>query len=245
MGATARGKAVTGQSQLYVVGGGMAGLSAAVFAIRDAHLPGKNVHVFETLDVMGGALEGHVSPEKYYVTRADWKFNIEAYQCMWDVLSTVPSLTEPGKSVTEQIFEYNRTHQKNARSRLIDKDRKADHVESMGLNWAQRIKLLELIFIPESRIEDRRIDSWLDAPFFETNFWKVFSSMFAIEHWNDLVEMKRYMRRFMHGFHGPAHAELAQRARGELRDGLQGHGPGPEARRRRHHRGGHPLRPAR
>ena len=193
--------AVTGKSQLYVVGGGMAGLSAAVFAIRDGGLAGKNVHIFEVLDVLGGALEGGLTPDKYYVSRADWKFNIEAYQCMWDVLSAVPSLTDPDVSVKDEIFEYNRTHKKNARSRLIDKDRNVDHVATMGLTWGQRLKFLQLLFIPESRIENRRIDSWFEPPFFETNFWKVFNSMFAIEYWNDLVEMKRYMRRFMHGFH--------------------------------------------
>ena len=199
--AKTRRSPVTEKSRLYLVGGGMAGLSAAVFAIRDGGLSGKNISIFEALDVLGGALEGHVSPDKKCLTRGDWKFNIEAYQCMWDVLSAVPSLTDPDKSVKEEIFEYNRTHKKNARSRLIDKNRKVDHVTTMGLNWAQKIKFLELVFIPESRIDNRRIDSWFDPSFFETNFWKVFSSMFAIEHWNDLVEMKRYMRRFMHDFH--------------------------------------------
>jgi oleate hydratase len=193
--------AVTDKSQLYLVGGGIAGLSAAVFAIRDGGLPGKNIHIFEVLEVLGGALEGHITRDKKCFTRGDWKFNIEAYQCMWDVLSSIPSLTVPNQSVKEEIFEYNRTHKKNARSRLIDRNRNVDHVTTMGLSLGQKIKLLQLIFIPESRIENRRIDSWFDPSFFETNFWKVFSSMFAIEHWNDLVEMRRYMRRFMHDFY--------------------------------------------
>lgn len=200
-GFTGKGRRVTEQSQLYVVGGGMAGLSAAIFAIRDGGLPGKNVHILESLKLLGGALEGHVTKDKLCVTRADWKFNLEAYQCMWDVLSTIPSPTSPGKSVRDEIFEYSRTHKKNARSRLIDKNKQVDHVTTMGLTWSQKLKFLELVFIPESRIDNRRIDSWFDPAFFETNFWKVFNSMFAIEYWNDLIEMKRYMRRFMHDFH--------------------------------------------
>jgi len=196
-----RNSAVTEKTQLYVVGGGIAGLSAAVFAIRDAHIPGKNIHIFEVLDVLGGALDGSGSAETYYVSRGDRKFNLEVFQCLWDVLSAVPSLTDPDKSVKDEIFEYNQTHKKNARSRLIDKNRKVDNVTTMGLNWAHRIKMFLLIFVPENWIENRRIDSWFSPPFFETNFWKVFSSMFAIEYWNDLVEMKRYMRRFMHDFH--------------------------------------------
>jgi len=192
--------AVTDKTQLYVVGGGIAGLSAAVFAIRDGKIPGKNIHIFEVMDVLGGALDRSGSPDKYYVTRGDRKFNIEVFQCLWDVLSAVPSLTDPNKSVKDEVFEYNRTHKKNARSRLIGKDRKVDNVTTMGLNWGHRIKMFSLILVPESWIENRRIDSWFAPPFFATNFWKVFSSMFAIEYWNDLVEMKRYMRRFIHDF---------------------------------------------
>ena len=193
-------KAATDRTHIYIVGGGIAGLSAAVFAIRDGHVPGKNIHIFEVLEVMGGAMDGAGSPDEYYVSRGDRKFNIEVFNCLWDVLSAIPSLTDPKKTAKEDIFEYNRTHKKNARSRLIDKDRKTDDVTKMGLNWGHRIRVLTLIVTPERRIENRRIDSWFAPSFFRTNFWKVFSSMFAIEQWNDLSEIRRYLRRFMHRF---------------------------------------------
>jgi oleate hydratase len=184
--------------QVHIVGGGMAGLSAAVFAVRDGHVAGSNVHVYETLDVLGGALDGSGSPEEFYVTRGDRKVNREVFNCMWDVLSGIPSLTAPGRSVKQEIFEYNDRHKKNVQGRLIDRNRNVDDVTTLGFNWPQRIRLVTLIFMPESRIENRRIDSWFKPSFFETNFWKVFSSMFAIEQWNDLAEMRRYVRRFMH-----------------------------------------------
>lgn len=34
--------------------GGLAGLSAAVFLIRDAQMPGENIHILEELPVAGG-----------------------------------------------------------------------------------------------------------------------------------------------------------------------------------------------
>ena len=191
---------VKDKPRIHIVGGGMAGLSAAVFAIRDGNIPGENIHIFEVLDVMGGALDGGGSSETYYVSRGDRKFNVEVFNCLWDVLSAVPSLSDAEKTIKEEIFEYNRAHKKNARSRLIDKDRQADHAATMGLNWGHRLRLLALILIPERRIENRRIDSWFPESFFQTNFWKVYSSMFAIEYWNDLAEMRRYVRRFMHDF---------------------------------------------
>ena len=196
-----KASAVTDKTQVYLVGGGIAGLSAAVFAIRDARLPGKNIHIFEVMDVLGGALDGAMTPDKYYVSRGDRKFNLEAFQCLWDVLSAIPSLIDPKKTVKEEIFEYNKIHKKNAQSRLIGQNQNKDNVSTMGLSWGDRIKLVSLILTPESGIENRRIDSWFAPAFFETNFWKIWSSMFAMEYWNDLVEMRRYMRRFLHGFH--------------------------------------------
>lgn len=42
----------------YIVGAGLAGLSAAVFLIRDGQMPGKNIHIFEELSLSGGSLDG-------------------------------------------------------------------------------------------------------------------------------------------------------------------------------------------
>ena len=200
-GVVGRVPAVTDKTKVYIAGGGMAGLSAAIFAVRDAHVPGKNIHVFEGRDSVGGSLYGEGTPDTSYFTFGDWKFHRKVYNCTWDVLSEIPSLDQPDKSVTDEIFEYNDKHKKNARSRLIHAHQRTDNAESMGLKWKHLGKLLKLVYIPESRIENRRIDSWFDPTFFTTSFWKVFSSMFAIEYWNDLVEMKRYARRFMHDVH--------------------------------------------
>ncbi len=78
---------VTDDTQIYVVGGGMAGLSAAIFAIRDGRIPGKNVHIFEERNSVGGSLYGEGSPSMDYFTLGDWKFHHKVYNCTWDVLS--------------------------------------------------------------------------------------------------------------------------------------------------------------
>lgn len=42
----------------YIVGTGLAGLSAAIFLVRDAQMPGENIHILEVSPVAGGALDG-------------------------------------------------------------------------------------------------------------------------------------------------------------------------------------------
>jgi oleate hydratase len=193
---------VTSDTNLYIVGAGIAGLSAATFAVRDAHIPGKNIHIFEVLDSTGGSLYGTPdASDKFYFTRGDWKMGAKTHNSLWDAFSEIPSPDDPKKSVTEEIFEYNKIHKKDAKSRLIHAHQKRDNVESMGMSWSDRIRLLVLIYIPEKKIENCRIDSWFAPSLFKTNFWKMFNSMFAIEHWNDLVEMKRYVCRFFHDLH--------------------------------------------
>ena len=45
-------------TNVYMIGSGIGTLTAAVYLIRDAKVPGKNIHFFETLDVDGGSLDG-------------------------------------------------------------------------------------------------------------------------------------------------------------------------------------------
>ena len=42
----------------YIVGTGLAGLSAAVFLVRDAQMPGENIPILEASPIAGGALDG-------------------------------------------------------------------------------------------------------------------------------------------------------------------------------------------
>jgi len=193
--------AVTDKTQVYLVGGGIASLAGAVFCIRDGHIPGKNIHIFEVLDVMGGALDGEGSPDKYFVARGARKYDVDAFNCTWDLFSAIPSLTNPKKTLKDEFFEFNKLHKKTPKSRLIDKNRNKDDVSNMGhsCSWGDRIKMFLLIITPESWIENRRIDSWFAPSLFKTDFWYVFASMFGFGTGSDLVECRRYFTRFMYG----------------------------------------------
>ncbi len=59
------------QSHLWIIGGGIAGMAAAAFAIRDAKVPAKNIHILEELDISGGSMDGGHTPHaaQAWVTR--------------------------------------------------------------------------------------------------------------------------------------------------------------------------------
>jgi oleate hydratase len=211
--------AVTDKTQLYIIGSGIAGLSAAVFAIRDGHVPGKNIHIFEELKVVGGALDAKGDSKKNYSARGARLINEKAYQCYWDMLSAVPTLAEqeamekenrkiefpdpkpPKMSLKDEIFEFNRTHKLNAATRLVGKEgARIDHTK-LGLTMRDRTDLMGLIFISEKSIDGKRMDEYFQPSFFKTNFWYLYASMFGFEPWHSLIECKRYIQRFFHDLH--------------------------------------------
>ncbi len=57
------------QRKAYLIGGGIASLSAAAYLIKDAHMPGENIHILEQLDVSGGSMDGAGSAEAGYTAR--------------------------------------------------------------------------------------------------------------------------------------------------------------------------------
>jgi len=202
--------------QIYIVGGGIAGLSAAVFAIRDGGVEGRNIHLFEELKVLGGALDARSDRSKSYSMRGVRLINEKAYQCYFDMLSAIPCLAEqeemergkndvkrvqnqrPLRSVKDEVFEFNSTHRLNTVTRLVGKEgARVDHTR-LGLDHVDRIAMIALVSLPESAIDGKRIDEYFRPEFFKTNFWYLFASMFGFEPWHSLIECKRYMRRFFH-----------------------------------------------
>ncbi len=183
----------------WLVGGGIASLAAAVYLIRDAGLPGHAVHILEESAVIGGALDGsHTNGG--YVTRGGRMLEEEAYQKLWDLLDTIPSLDHPGRSVRADILAFNAAVKTEAKARLIDQNHQIMDAAAYGFNNRDRIELTRLLAAPEYWLKDRRIDTLFSAHFFETNFWQMWRTTFAFQNWHSAVELKRYFLRFIQEF---------------------------------------------
>lgn len=65
----------------YIIGSGLAGLSAAVFLVRDAQMKGENIHVLEELPVAGGSLDGAKRPMLVSLSAVDvkWRTTLNVY----------------------------------------------------------------------------------------------------------------------------------------------------------------------
>ena len=184
--------------QAYFVGGGIASLAGAAFLIRDGHVAGDVIYIFDELDRIGGSLDGSGSADKGYVIRGGRMLE-EHYACTYGLFASIPSLTDPAKSVTDEIVEFSQKHVTSSRCRLLRDGKKVD-VSSLGLSEKDRLDLLALIVHSEDSIANKRIDDWFSPPFFEHNFWLMWATMFAFQPWHGAVELKRYLLRFIQLF---------------------------------------------
>ncbi|PWQ93783.1 oleate hydratase [Leucothrix arctica] len=186
--------------QAYLVGGGIGSMAAAAFMIRDGGVPGENITIYEALPVVGGVLDAAGTPEDGYSMRGGRMLCADIYECMWSLLKTIPSLTDPTKSVFDETVEFNKIVKTDAHARIINKNRAVPDLSSLGLSMHNRLELLRLLETSEEKLGNDRITDWLSPELLETNFWYMWITSFAFEPWHSAVEFKRYMHRFLFQF---------------------------------------------
>jgi len=181
--------------RVYLVGGGIASLSAAAFLIRDANVPGRSITVFEEREVFGGSLDGAGTPETGYVFRGGRMLE-NKYVCTYDLFSSIPTLDQE-KTVTEEIFDWNRTMKTSSQSRLVRGGHRVVAPE-FGLGEKHILTLERLALEPEAALGRSAIEDHFEGSFFATNFWLMWCTTFAFQPWHSAVEFRRYLLRFAH-----------------------------------------------
>ena len=91
----------------YIIGTGLAALTAACYLVRDAQLPGSHIHVFEKDAVPGGACDGANIPGVGYVMRGGREMD-NHFEVMWDMFRSIPSIETEGVSVLDEYYWLNK-----------------------------------------------------------------------------------------------------------------------------------------
>ncbi|WP_165063770.1 oleate hydratase [Paludisphaera rhizosphaerae] len=184
-------------STAHLVGGGIASLSAAVYLIREG-FAGRDVHVYEELDVLGGSLDGGGDRDRGYVLRGGRMFNF-SYVCTYDLLSHIPSIDDPSKTVRDDFIEFNERVKTHANARLVAGGKVLD-VSSMGFRMKDRLDLIKVVLASEADLGRQRISDCFEPEFFQEEFWLMWATMFGFQPWHSAVEFRRYLYRFVHEF---------------------------------------------
>ncbi|HTT09288.1 MAG TPA: oleate hydratase [Burkholderiaceae bacterium] len=203
--------------QAYLVGGGIASLAAAVYLVRDGGFPGDHVHIIEEAD-LGGSLDAAGSAPQGYSMRGSRMYG-PAYVLMYELLSRVPSLDDPAKSVTQDTLEFWAQSPWDDKARLVEQRHVVD-AASFGLSNKDRVDLIALMLRSEEALGAKRIEECFDAHFLASNFWFMWSSVFGFETWHSAAELRRYLLRFLRLFPELVSLKIVQSTRYNARDSI-------------------------
>ncbi len=135
------------ERKVHLVGSGIANLAAAAYLIRDGGFSGANINIYEQDYVPGGCLDARGDAEKGYNMQGERMFEPN-YVCMYDLMSFIPSLVDPNKSVLEDTLAYSRTYPWNNKCRLVEKGKKLD-ADHYGLTPQHNLEMIVLNTKPE------------------------------------------------------------------------------------------------
>lgn len=199
--ADAKKPAGVDKKSAYIIGSGLAGLSAAVFLVRDAQMKGENIHILEELPVAGGSLDGAKRPNAGFVVRGGREME-NHFECLWDMYRSIPSLEIPGASYLDEYYWLDKEDPNLSNCRLIYN--RGDRLPSDGQYGLGKCanEIVKLIMTPEKELQGETIEEFFSDDFFKTNFWTYWATMFAFEKWHSAAEMRRYAMRFIHHIDG-------------------------------------------
>lgn len=68
----------------YIIGTGLAALTAACYLVRDGQMKGSHIHIYEKESLPGGACDGWQYPDVGYVMRGGREMD-NHFEVMWDL----------------------------------------------------------------------------------------------------------------------------------------------------------------
>lgn len=181
----------------YIIGGGIGGLSTAVYLIQDAHFNPNNIHILEAMNITGGSNDGGGNSETGFITRGSRMLNEETYENFWELFRRIPSLEYPNRSVTDEILSFDHSHPTRAKARLIDRFGKIVKSHSMGFSLRDRFLFGKLLNASDEKLDGLSIADYFGtrSHLFQSNFWHMWQTTYSFQTHSSVLEFKHYIER--------------------------------------------------
>ena len=186
----------------YIIGTGLAGLTAAFYLVRDGQMKGEHIHLLEKLELAGGSCDGRKDVTKGFFMRGGREMD-NHFEVMWDTFRDVPSIETPGVSVLDEYYWLNKHDPNYSLCRAtVNRGEDAHTDKKFLLDKDSAMALSKLFLTQEKDLENKKISDVLPESFWNTNFWLYWQTMFAFQRWSSALEMKRYLCRYVHHIDG-------------------------------------------
>ena len=186
----------------YIVGSGLAALTAACYLVRDGQMKGEHVHVLEKGDLPGGACDGYKFENLGYVMRGGREMD-NHFEVMWDLFRSIPSIETEGVSVLDEYYWLNKEDPNYSLCRAtVNRGQDAHTDGKFDISDKGAMEIMKLFFTPNEQLQDKKITDFFDDEVLSSNFWLYWRTMFAFENWHSALEMKLYIQRYIHHIGG-------------------------------------------
>ena len=165
-------------------------------------MKGERIHIFEKDPIPGGACDGFEYPGVGYVMRGGREMD-NHFEVMWDLFRSIPSIETEGVSVLDEYYWLNKEDPNYSLCRAtVNRGQDAHTDKKFAVSDKAQMEIMRLFFTPDEELYDKRIDEYFDDEVFDSNFWLYWRTMFAFENWHSALEMKRYIKRYIHHIGG-------------------------------------------
>ena len=186
----------------YIIGSGLAALTAACYLVRDGQMKGEHVHILEKERLAGGACDGWKYEDVGYVMRGGREMD-NHFEVMWDLFHSIPSIETEGVSVLDEYYWLNKEDPNYSLCRAtVNRGEDAHTDGKFDISDKGAMEIMKLFFTPEEDLQDKKITDFFDDEVLNSNFWLYWRTMFAFENWHSALEMKRYIQRYIHHIGG-------------------------------------------
>ena len=184
------------RKKAHIVGGGIAGLATAAFLVDEAHMPAKNITIYESAAANGGCLDAHWDPKAAgYKNRGSRMFE-RRYECLSYLMEKIPSIQTPGLTLLDETHQANVDHPTRSGLRLMERKGKKRSPTGPLMSAVDGQKMLELMLTPEEQLQGLTVGEWFTPEMFKSDFWYYWAYIFALAPQHSLIECRRYLARF-------------------------------------------------
>ena len=122
-------------------------------------------------------------------------------ECLWYLCNKIPSLYTPDRTIMEETVDVNKADRIDAKARVIWKQGKVwNGIHNFKMSPKLSAKMGEMLATPEEKLNDMTIEEFFGDTFDEFKMnptWQCFHTMLAFKDYHSMIEMKRYMIRFI------------------------------------------------
>lgn len=166
----------------WLIGSGIASLAAAVHLIKDARLPGPNIHILDRHTNTGGGITSSGDAKNGFIIHPG-SLPYFHDECVENLLSLVPTARGSEKSLLDSIRDYELKETpppgQFANTRFVrNKGGKSERSDAKNLSIGpyNRLQLMKVLLESENLLGRHRIQDFFGDEFFGTDFWALWST---------------------------------------------------------------------